>query len=813
MPAASRQDCQLFYGFKKDLQLAKSFSVSKSTLADQYPQQRIHVAYHHIAVVIVNPAGIFPNLQGFVDTLARHTAHVCQLILRQRHIDVITAIGLLRAKVEGQIGNDAGDILLNAHLMTRDLHHLQQAQVFCQPDGNRIGECRVHLHGLQKTMPGQQADGAIRQCRHHCKMRLVGQQLAVTQIITRPGDTDKGGITRRRINPELHQSTVDEIQATCRFALSEHHGATCMPAHLYLALQNPAIVFGQLRQQRVSERVQVFHGGNIRKFGIPGLVLKVDYPMEWIMSFRTRILMVGLTGACAALLVGIVALTTQWQLDRVIARNTVLTQAIRNHMEMDMMHDAIRGDVLSALLAASHANPEESKAAAQSLREHADWFSRQLQANLDLPLSAEDHQAIAVIKPALDAYLKAAESMVSQSSAGNTTGLHAFEQAFSALETDNEAVSDLLANSMQQGEGELQAATRNSHYMMAMAILFTISAVAWLARRISIQMADMLGGEPEVAIALINNLTNGDLDTRIDASNAKQGSVLAAIVVMRSNLLTILAEARRSLSSVVPELTSAAEQTREDMRQQRDETDTIVSATTQLATASQEVAQNATLVASSTQDARSLAAQGKQAVEQAIQANSELSSHMHDAVNVVEKLNQGTQEITTFVEVIRTIAEQTNLLALNAAIEAARAGEQGRGFAVVADEVRTLAQRSQGATREIEQIIATLAQTSSQATESIRTGGNLAEASVERTSQLGNLLDTINRAVGAVDEGNTQIATAAEEQSYVTRNINSNIERIAHIARAATDAAERTMQAVHSVQAATEHLEKMSAHR
>jgi methyl-accepting chemotaxis protein len=337
-----------------------------------------------------------------------------------------------------------------------------------------------------------------------------------------------------------------------------------------------------------------------------------------------------------------------------------------------------------------------------------------------------------------------------------------------------------------------------SLWPLGLIIIGSFAAIGF-ARHLANQMTSLLGAELEATITLVNQLADGNLHTAIDTSKAQPRSLLAAVATLRTNMLQVLQDTQQQLHAVTPELQAAAKQSRDSMQMQASETSAIVSATSELAQASQEVANNASLVSTATLNARTQAAQGQKSAQEAIRANSELSKHMHNAETVVERLNAGTHQITTFVEVIRTIAEQTNLLALNAAIEAARAGEQGRGFAVVADEVRTLAQRTQGATQEIEQIIAALAQSSNQASESIRTGGGLAESSVTRTSELAELLDTINQSIASVDNGNTQIATAAEEQSYVTRNISSNIERMAATASDASSAADRTVSAVQSV--------------
>jgi methyl-accepting chemotaxis protein len=352
---------------------------------------------------------------------------------------------------------------------------------------------------------------------------------------------------------------------------------------------------------------------------------------------------------------------------------------------------------------------------------------------------------------------------------------------------------------------ELLGQVQSTIYIVAIFLVIGLligTGVAWL-------MSCSITRPLRDAVTAMNDIAEGegDLTRRLAVRGRDEIAQLSAgfnkFVEKIQNLIGQLIGFTSQLASATNEMSAITEQTSVGAKQQQEQTDQVVSAINELMRSVQEVASSASEAASAAQHANDETGNGQKVVAATVQSINSLANEVERAGGVIQKLGKESENIGSVLDVIRGIAEQTNLLALNAAIEAARAGEQGRGFAVVADEVRTLASRTQQSTQEIQEMIQRLQSGAREAVSVMEEGQNMAKASVDQAAQAGSSLDVIAGAVSTISTMNTQIASAAEEQSSVSENINCNVQSI-------SDITDQTTEGSHQTARASEDLNKLA---
>ncbi|WP_415903925.1 methyl-accepting chemotaxis protein [Neptuniibacter sp. QD48_55] len=278
----------------------------------------------------------------------------------------------------------------------------------------------------------------------------------------------------------------------------------------------------------------------------------------------------------------------------------------------------------------------------------------------------------------------------------------------------------------------------------------------------------------------------------------EQGSVELATRMMQARLRTVVGRVEdsiKTLNEVMHETDDAVAQTTSGIHQQNAESDMLASAATQMSATAHDIADNTAQTSSATQHASDLAEQGKNNISVMLEGISELVSDVQAASASSDELKHQAHSIEQIINIINEIAEQTNLLALNAAIEAARAGEQGRGFAVVADEVRTLAQRTQSSTSEIRNTIDSIQKQVEETANAMERCSGQAHKGIELAKEASHSFDQVSHAMTQVSDRCLQVASASEQQSAVSDEISNSILSIRNVASSNMDAADKTNHA------------------
>ncbi|MDO8710990.1 MAG: methyl-accepting chemotaxis protein, partial [Pseudomonas sp.] len=283
-------------------------------------------------------------------------------------------------------------------------------------------------------------------------------------------------------------------------------------------------------------------------------------------------------------------------------------------------------------------------------------------------------------------------------------------------------------------------------------------------------------------IRVAQQIAAGDLSATVEVTRRDEiGQLMQAMQQMGAGLSTIVSGLQagiEQLASSAQSLSAVTEQTNLEVSSQKEETEQVATAMNQMTATVHDVARNAEEAAQAAQTADGKVESGQQVVRQSMARIEQLADSATSASSSIESLSAEIQNIGTVLSVIKSVAEQTNLLALNAAIEAARAGEQGRGFAVVADEVRALAKRTQQSTEEIERLVSALRSAAQSSVQQIQNSGELVKLAVSDALQTESALGSIAAAVSLIQQMNQQIAAAAEEQSSVAEEINRSVTSI-----------------------------------
>ncbi|MGM3389221.1 methyl-accepting chemotaxis protein [Stutzerimonas stutzeri] len=451
-------------------------------------------------------------------------------------------------------------------------------------------------------------------------------------------------------------------------------------------------------------------------------------------------------------------------------------------------------------LVALNASAEERMSARNSMVENQGQVEELFAAYRKTPQSPTELDQSKAFATAWAGYINAIQRATDQMDAGDAEAakLALDQQAFPSYRGATNAMKAIINENKERSrlatEAAAVASVRSSWMLgigVALALVMSITLGLWITRLVTRPIRE--------AVVAAGRVANGDLTQSIAVSGSDEAAqLLRSLVTMQASLrqtVTQIGDASSQLASAATRLHTVAKQSSTDLQTQNGEIQQAATAVTEMSAAVDEVALNAVSTSEASTATTEDAETGREQVQQAITGISAMAAEITDSTDKVTVLAGEISSVGEVLEVIRGIAEQTNLLALNAAIEAARAGEQGRGFAVVADEVRALAHRTQGSTGEIERMIGAVR---SRAAEAVSAMGNiqaLADGTQLQALSAGEALERIVAGVCQINERNLVIASASEEQAQVAREVDRNLNNIQTLSNRTSESAIQLTQA------------------
>ena len=339
---------------------------------------------------------------------------------------------------------------------------------------------------------------------------------------------------------------------------------------------------------------------------------------------------------------------------------------------------------------------------------------------------------------------------------------------------------------------------RHANYVMIVFACFGLVGGVLLGLFISAGVKRQLGGDPVDVVKITHLVAAGNLAVNIDLADKPEDSVMAAMKHMVGSLRTIVSQTvgiSNGITSAAQQLRSTAEEIATSAEQVASQAGTVATASEEMAATSADIARNCTMAADASQHSTEAANIGIKVVRETISGMGIIADRVRRTAGTIEALGARSEQIGDIIGTIEDIADQTNLLALNAAIEAARAGEQGRGFAVVADEVRALAERTTKATKEIGTMIKAIQSETKEAVMTMEEGVHEVEKGAVSSKKSGDALAEILQRINQVSRQINQVATAAEEQTATTSEVTTNVQQITEVVYQTAKGAEETSSA------------------